>query len=220
MLLYKRMVFGLNLLLELLDLVVHNFELAAHLVYFVLRLNQIFAVQIAVGPHCLVQGLLLFQLLLALLNGLLQIHDSHLADLDLFKRLEVLGSRVRRLLSVFFALLLERINHLALLLRLCLVAHNLRLKVLFCVFLHLDKIGLLLCCSLRLAQVVLQKVLLARHVLDIFFVQFHLPPLRLHLALKPSYFGFQNIALTLCLNSLLLNILDLFHKLLLEARLL
>mmetsp|Transcript_39020 Transcript_39020/g.96027 ORF Transcript_39020/g.96027 Transcript_39020/m.96027 type:complete len:542 (-) Transcript_39020:133-1758(-) len=214
------MVLGLDLLLELLDLVVHDLELPLHLIDLVLCLYQILAVQVPVGAHSLVQILLLLQLLLPLLNRLLQIHDRHLPDLDLLKRLEVLSRSVRRLLPVLLSLLLERIDHLALLLSLCLVPHNLGLQVLLGVLLHLYEVRLLLCSGLGLAEVVLQQVLLPCHVFNILLVKLHLPPLALDLTLKLGDLAQEDVPRPLHLDALLLHILDLLHHSLLHPSLL
>ena len=58
-------VFRVDLLLQLLDLMVHDFEFPFHFCYLILGLNQIFAVQVAIAANCLVEILLLFELCLS-----------------------------------------------------------------------------------------------------------------------------------------------------------
>ena len=69
-------VLGLDLLLQLVDLPRHDFELALHLCDLVLRLDQILGIQVAVGAHRLIQVLLLLELRLALGDLLLQLQHS------------------------------------------------------------------------------------------------------------------------------------------------
>mmetsp|Transcript_7978 Transcript_7978/g.18529 ORF Transcript_7978/g.18529 Transcript_7978/m.18529 type:complete len:259 (-) Transcript_7978:1015-1791(-) len=212
MLLHESVVLGRDLLLELLNLMVHDLELALHLGNFILGLNKVLGVQVAVGPHGLVQVLLLLQLLLTLLNLLLEIHDRHLADLDLFQSLEVLGCGIGSLLAVLLALLLERVDHLALFLRFALVALNLDLQVLPGVFVDLHQVCLLLCGALSLPQVVLQQVSLAGHILDRLLVLLDLSPLQVDLTLKRRDIVTESITMLLHLNPLLLLLLDLLQQ--------
>jgi len=64
-LLDEGLVLGVDLLLELLDLVVHDLELALHLRDLVLRFDQALRVEVAVRAHRLVEVLLLSEARLA-----------------------------------------------------------------------------------------------------------------------------------------------------------
>mmetsp|Transcript_41674 Transcript_41674/g.129689 ORF Transcript_41674/g.129689 Transcript_41674/m.129689 type:complete len:223 (-) Transcript_41674:1430-2098(-) len=68
-----RLVLLLDLLFELLDLVVHHLELLPHLRDLLLRLDQVLRVEVLVGPHGLVQILLLAELGLLVGDALLQV---------------------------------------------------------------------------------------------------------------------------------------------------
>mmetsp|Transcript_11460 Transcript_11460/g.36717 ORF Transcript_11460/g.36717 Transcript_11460/m.36717 type:complete len:402 (-) Transcript_11460:471-1676(-) len=127
---------------------VHDLELALHFGNFVLALDEIFAVEVAVGADCLVQLLLLLELTLALGHFLLELAKLHLLELDLLQGLHVFGIRLARFHPVLFAVLLELIDELALFARLLLVAVDLVLEVLRRALVDLDlvrdRLGLLL----------------------------------------------------------------------------
>ena len=67
----ERQVLGADLLLELLNLVVHNLKLALHLGNLVLGLQKVLAVHVAVGAHRLVHRLLRLELRVAVGDALL-----------------------------------------------------------------------------------------------------------------------------------------------------
>ncbi|GIL63364.1 hypothetical protein Vafri_17431, partial [Volvox africanus] len=119
-------------------------KLSFHLLDLVLCFNQVLAVQVAVRAHGLVQVLLLLKFGLALHNALLQIDDCHLAQLHLLQGLHVLGGCLAGLNAILFALLLQLVNQLGLLLGLRLISLDLLLQVALGVLVDLDKINLLL----------------------------------------------------------------------------
>ena len=106
MLAQQRVVLGLDLLLELLDLTRHHLEPPLHLGDLVLRLDQVLRVEVAVGAHGLVQVLLLLEARLTLGNLLLQLQHRNLALLDRVERLRVTFGCLDRLGRV--ALFLRR----------------------------------------------------------------------------------------------------------------
>ena len=141
-----------DLVLELLDLLVHDLEAPLHLGDLVLRLDEVLRVEVTVGAHCLVQRLLLLELGLAVGDPLLQLDDRELPYLDFLECLRVLCARLARLGAVLFALLLEQEDHLALLVRVGLVPRDLLLEVLAGVLVDLDQVDLLRVADARLRR--------------------------------------------------------------------
>ncbi len=82
-LLGQRRLLACNLVLELVDLVIHDLQLALHVCNLSLRLDKVLAVQIALCPHRLVQPLLLPQLRIGVGELLLVLEDLALGQLDL-----------------------------------------------------------------------------------------------------------------------------------------
>mmetsp|Transcript_148054 Transcript_148054/g.258764 ORF Transcript_148054/g.258764 Transcript_148054/m.258764 type:complete len:445 (+) Transcript_148054:213-1547(+) len=90
-LLHQGLLLGRDFLLQLVNLVVHDFELPLHLIDLIMGLDQVLRVQVPIRPHGLVQVLLLLQLGLTLADLLLQVGDGHGADLHLLQGGVVLG---------------------------------------------------------------------------------------------------------------------------------
>lgn len=67
---------------------VHDLELALHLGDLVLRLDEVFAVEVAVAPHALVQLLLLLELHLPVADLVAELVDAHLTELRGVRRVE------------------------------------------------------------------------------------------------------------------------------------
>mmetsp|Transcript_10919 Transcript_10919/g.28631 ORF Transcript_10919/g.28631 Transcript_10919/m.28631 type:complete len:460 (+) Transcript_10919:1348-2727(+) len=213
MLLDKGVVLRIDFLLQLLDLMIHNLELAPHLVDFILMLDQVLAVQVSIGSHSLVQVLLLLQPLLALCDLFLQVHDGHITDLYLLHRLQVLGSGLRCFSSVLLSLLLEGINHLSLLLCFLLVAGNLLLKGFAGILVNLDQIKLLLSHVVSLSQVVVEEILLSGKILHLLFLRFDLFAKGLHLSFESRDFLPGHVPLLFNVEFLVLHNFDLVKEL-------
>eukprot|EP00906_Rhabdomonas_costata_P030247 RCo042734 len=155
-----------DLLLELVDLVVHDLELSLHLIDLVAGLDEILGVQVAVRAHGLVEGLLLLQLCLALCDLLLQVRDCHGADLHLLQGSVVLHRCLAALRGVLLAVLLQLVDVLALLLGVLAVGQNLHLKVLLLPLHNHGLVNLLVLLPLGLDEVLVQDVALTLEILN------------------------------------------------------
>mmetsp|Transcript_12902 Transcript_12902/g.46367 ORF Transcript_12902/g.46367 Transcript_12902/m.46367 type:complete len:563 (-) Transcript_12902:351-2039(-) len=211
-LLHHRQVFRADLLLELLDLVVHDLKLALHLENLVLRLEKVLAVRVAVRPRRLVQVLLLLQPVLAVADALLKVDDGDLANLHLLERAEIPRRRVRRLPAVLLPLLLQLEDHLRLLLRLHLVPLNLLLQRLPRVLVHLDEVALFHRRALRLRLELGEDVAFALELVLLLHLRLRLLPLRFDLPLELRDRALQVVAVALRLALLLLDALQLRHR--------
>ena len=103
-------VLGINLILQLGDLMGCDLELSLELSHLVLSLDQVLRVEISVGSNSLIQVLLLLELTLELNILFLELTDKVLLQLDLLNHLHEIGigfgSFVRELISI----LLENID--------------------------------------------------------------------------------------------------------------
>eukprot|EP01137_Pigoraptor_chileana_P008978 Opistho-2@56554 len=209
MFLHERRLLGRYLLLQLVDLVVHDLELALHLSDFVLRLDQILAVEVAIRSHGLVEILLLLELRLGLGNFLLVVKDHHLANLDLLHRLQTPLRHLRRLVNVAVAFLLQLVNQVALLHSLVLVSRYLLLEVLLLLLVDLDERRLLVRRTRRLHEILVQNVALPHEILNRLAVALTLSLQRVKIALEGVDFRLQLVLLALSLHLLLVEALDL-----------
>ena len=103
-------ILGLDLLLELRDLLSHSFEFHLELCDLLGGLEKVFRVEVAVRTHGLIKVLLLLQTTLSLYVLLLKLRDQVVFELDLFKALIVLGISLRCLNTIFLLVLLELID--------------------------------------------------------------------------------------------------------------
>lgn len=104
---HQFLVLVLDLFAELVDGVGHAFVLLLEFVDFVLGLDEVLGVEVAVAANSLVEVLLVLALVLHLLVLLLQVLDLRVLDLELLQGLVVLGVGVRGLNAVFLLLLLD-----------------------------------------------------------------------------------------------------------------
>ena len=158
-------VLGGDLLLELLDLVVHDLKFALHLGNFILRLEQVLAVHVAVGANSLVHALLRLELRVSVRDALLQVDDRHLAHLHLLERLEELRRRGARLVGKLLPLLLQTEDSLRLFRSLGSVPGDLLLQRLLVVLGDADEVSLLLRGGFRLRLELGEDVPLAHELL-------------------------------------------------------
>jgi hypothetical protein len=135
-------ILGLNLLLELRDLLSHSLELHLELCDLLGGLEKVLRVEVAVRTHGLIEVLLLLQTALCLYVFLLKLSDQVVFELDLFKALIVLGISLRCLNTIFLLVLLELIDQLLELLGLSLVPLDLVLEFLKLALKGLDGIAL------------------------------------------------------------------------------
>ena len=120
----------LDFLLELLPLVLHPLVLLGEFVNFLLALQQVLGVEVAVRPDSLVEVLLVLQLGFHFLVLLLELADHVVLDLHLLDRLVVLRVGLRGLDPVLLLLLLQHRYLLVQLYRLYLVPTHLVLQLL------------------------------------------------------------------------------------------
>ena len=163
MLAQQRVVLGLDLLLELLDLTRHHLEPPLHLGDLVLRLDQVLRVQVAVGAHRLVQALLLLHLRVAVGDPFLELDDAEFAHLHLVERVGVLRRRLGGLGAILLALDLELEDRLPLLVRFGLVPRDLDLEILPRVLVHLHRVEHLRRRAARLDELLVLHVAVAEH---------------------------------------------------------
>jgi len=123
-------ILGLDLLLELRDLLSHSLELHLELCDLLGSLKKVLRVEVSVRAHGLIEVLLLLQAALSLYVLLLKLRDKVVFELDLFKALIVLGISLRCLNTIFLLVLLELIDQLLELLGLSLVTLDLVLELL------------------------------------------------------------------------------------------
>lgn len=103
-------ILGLDLLLELRDLLSHSLELHLELCDLLGGLEKVLRVEVTVRTHGLIEVLLLLQSALSLYVLLLKLGDQVVFELDLLKALIVLGISLRCLNTIFLLVLLELID--------------------------------------------------------------------------------------------------------------
>jgi hypothetical protein len=135
-------ILGLDLLLELRDLLSHSLELHLELCDLLGGLEKVLRVKVPVRTHGLIEVLLLLQATLSLYVLLLKLRDQVVFELNLFKALIVLGISLRCLNTIFLLVFLELIDQLLELLRLSLVPLDLVLELLKLALKGLDGITL------------------------------------------------------------------------------
>ena len=103
-------ILGLDLLLELRDLLSHSLELHLELCDLLGGLEKVLRVEVTVRTHGLIEVLLLLQSALSLNVLLLKLGDQVVFELDLLKALIVLGISLRCLNTIFLLVLFELID--------------------------------------------------------------------------------------------------------------
>eukprot|EP00047_Mylnosiga_fluctuans_P004629 m.235648 g.235648 ORF g.235648 m.235648 type:complete len:879 (-) comp12857_c0_seq1:210-2846(-) len=205
-----------NLVLELVDLVVHDLELALHVGDLALSLDEVLAVQVALAADRLVQALLLPELGIGIRELLLVVEDLSLGQLDLLDSLDALLLQVCCIAQRLVALALENGNQLVLAGRFLLQRDDLLLQPRLGRLVQLDETLLRLRVLARLHHLALQNIPRARQVLQLLAVVLRLPrglvevPLqRVRLALDREQLGLQLDPLVLACPQLLVQDLHL-----------
>jgi len=153
-------ILGLDLLLELRDLLSHSLELHLELCDLLGGFEKVLRVEVAVRTHGLIEVLLLLQTALCLYVFLLKLSDQVVFELDLFKALIVLGISLRCLNTIFLLVLLELIDQLLELLGLSFVPLDLILEFLKLALEGLDGITLFSLFLLCQYDILVKKVTL------------------------------------------------------------